>query len=189
METDYQYNQYGELTAVIEPCVVSLATGQTVNPTHTYTHDVYGDQTSTTDALARMTQYGFDTFGHMVPETLPMGQTESWAYNTLGQMTSSTDFDGNVTDYNSYDVDGRLTQKTIYAYTNLTTPNETVSYQYNVNYTSQGSNQDIVSDSLSGVTTSTFDVNGNLVQITLPQGTINYAYDPAAGEETEVSFA
>ena len=62
-----------------------------------------------------------------------------------------------------------------------------MSYQYNVNYTSQGSYQDIVSDSLSGVTTSTFDVNGNLVQMTSPQGTINYAYDPAAGEETEVS--
>jgi uncharacterized protein RhaS with RHS repeats len=38
-----------------------------------------------------------------------------------------------------------------------------------------------------GVTMSTYDVNGNLVELQSPQGTINYTYDPATGEETGVS--
>jgi hypothetical protein len=77
----------------------------------------------------------------------------------------------------------------VYAYTNLTTTYEAVTYQYNVNYTPQGSYQDIVDDSLSGVTTSTYDVNGNLVELQSPQGTINYNDndDPATGEENAVS--
>jgi RHS repeat-associated protein len=105
----------------------------------------------------------------------------------VGQTLTFTDFDGNVTDYNTYDVLGRLTKKTIYAYTNLTSPYETVTYAYNINYTPQGTYQDTVTDSLSGLTTSTFDVNGNLIQITSPQGTVNYSYDPATGNEIEVS--
>ena len=56
------------------------------------------------------------------------------------------------------------------------------------NYDSEGDYHDTVTDSLaSGVTDDEYDVNGNLIQITSPQGTINYAYDPATGEETEVS--
>ena len=82
---------------------------------------------------------------------------------------------------------GQLETKTVYAYNNLTTPYETVAYEYNQSYTPQGSYQNIVNDSLSGVTTSTYDVNGNLVQIASLQGTINYTYDEATGEETEVS--
>ena len=82
---------------------------------------------------------------------------------------------------------GQLETKTVYAYNNLTTPYETVTYEYNQSFTTQGSYQDIVNDSLSGVTTSTYDVNGNLVQITSQQGTINYTYDLATGEEIEVS--
>ena len=37
------------------------------------------------------------------------------------------------------------------------------------------------------VTSSTYDVNGNLITIASPQGTAHYAYDPATGRETEVS--
>ena len=37
------------------------------------------------------------------------------------------------------------------------------------------------------MTTSTYDVNGNLVELQSPQGTIYYAYDPATGEEIGVS--
>jgi len=185
LTTNYQYDKYGELTAVIEPAVVNPANGQTVNPTYQYTYDIYGDQIKTTDALGRFTKYTFDPFGRMLTETLPMNQAESWTYNALGQPLSFTDFDGNLTNYNSYDTDGRLTQKTIYAYTNLTTPYETVSYAYNVNYDTQGDYHDTVTDSLGGTTDSEYDVNGNLIKITSPQGTINYGYDPATGNKTE----
>ena len=127
----------------------------------------------------------------MLTETLPLSQTEVWWYNSVGELTEQTHFDGNVTDYTYYRP--RPTHReTIYAYTDQTTPYETVSYAYNVNYDSEGDYHDTVTDTLAGaaepsVTDSEYDVNGNLIQITSPQGTINYAYDPATGEETEVS--
>ena len=130
----------------------------------------------------------------MVSETLPMGGpngTEYWDYNGLGQETEFIDFDGNETDYtyygtgSTYGAPGQLETKTVKDPSGTTY--ETVTYEYNQNYT-QGSYQDIVNDSLySTPTTSTYDVNGNLIKIQSPQGTINYTYDPATGEEIEVS--
>ncbi|MHB1524597.1 MAG: putative Ig domain-containing protein, partial [Candidatus Dormibacteria bacterium] len=193
--TQYQYGPFGNLTEVIEPSVTNPVTGNPANPTYRYTYDTYGNMTSMTDALGRTTSYAYDAYGHKLSETLPMGQTETWAYNGLGQMTSFTDFDGNVTDY-TYTTTGtpgvapgQLEQETIYAAGNLSTPYDTITDTYGQgNPNSQGSYTDTVSDSLSGATTSsTYDVNGNLVQITSPQGTINYTYDPATGLETGVS--
>ena len=46
---------------------------------------------------------------------------------------------------------------------------------------------DTVTDSFSGTTTSEYDVNGNLIQVSSPQGTINYTYDPATGNKIEIS--
>ena len=56
-----------------------------------------------------------------------------------------------------------------------------------MNYNAQGDYDDTVTDSLSGTTTSEYDVNGNLIQVTSPQGTINYTYDPATGNEIGIS--
>ena len=178
---------------MIEPAVYNPATGATVNPTYQYTYDAYGDLTSSTDALGRVTQYGYDQFGNMVSETLPMGgQSETWNYNSLDQLTSQTDFDGNTTDYTYYGTGsssgapGDLETKTVYA-AGSQTPYETVTYAYNVNYNAQGEYHDTVTDSLSGTTTSEYDVNGNLIQVSSPQGTINYTYDPATGNEIGIS--
>ena len=102
--------------------------------------------------MGNTTTYAYDPNGNMVSETLPMGGangTEYWRYNGLGQLTSQTDFDGNVIDYayygtgSSYGAPGDLETKTVYAYSNLTTPYETVAYEYNQNY-NEGSYQDIV---------------------------------------------
>jgi RHS repeat-associated protein len=198
IETQYVYNAYNELTEVIEPSVTNPTTHESVNPTYTYAYDIYGNQISMTDAEGNTTTYTYNYNGNMISETLPMGGpngTEYWDYNGLGQETEFIDFDGNETDYayygtgSTYGAPGQLETKTVYAYNNLSTPYETVTYEYNQNYnTTSGSYQDIVNDSLySTPTTSTYDVNGNLVQITSPQGTINYTYDPATGEEIEVS--
>ena len=63
---------------MIEPSVTNPATGESANPTYQYGYDIYGDQTSMTDALGNTTLYAYDPNGNMVSETLPMGQTESW---------------------------------------------------------------------------------------------------------------
>ena len=120
-----------------------------------------------------------------------LGQTETWTHDSLGQETNFVDFDGNETDYTLYGTGstdgspGQLEAKTVKYPSG--TAYETVTYEYNQSYTPQGSYQDIVDDSLCGITTSSYDVNGNLVELQSPQGTINYTYDPAAGEEIGVS--
>ena len=55
LETDYQYDQYGHLTEVIEPPVLNPANGQVVRPTYQYAYDQYGNQATATDALGRVT--------------------------------------------------------------------------------------------------------------------------------------
>ena len=171
---------------MIEPTVLNPANGQVVHPEYQYTYDKYGDELSSTDALGNATTYTYDPFGDELSETLPMVQKESWVYNSLGQLTSYTDFDGNVADY-AYDSLGRLATKTIYAFTNLSSPYDTVTYAYNINYDLQGDYHDTVADSLVGTTDREYDVNGAADRLSSPQGTISYAYDPATGWETEVS--
>ena len=41
--TQYQYDQNGNVTEVIEPPVYDPATSATVNPTYQYTYDANGD--------------------------------------------------------------------------------------------------------------------------------------------------
>jgi YD repeat-containing protein len=105
--------------------------------------------------------------------------------NTLGQLAYQIDFDGNKSVF-TYDGLGRLGTKTTYLYPNLTTAYETVTYAYNQNYDAQGDYHNTVTSSLTGTTDSECDVNGNLIKITSPQGTVNYAYDLATGNKIEV---
>ena len=52
---DFALRAYGELTEVIEPSVTDPTTHDPVNPTYYYYYDVYGDQTSMTDAEGNVT--------------------------------------------------------------------------------------------------------------------------------------
>src|SRR5260370_2184628 len=114
----------------------------------------------------------------MLSQTLPLSQKEDWTYNSLNQLTAFTDFDGNLTDY-TYDSLGRLSTKTIYAYTNLTTPYDTVTYAYNVNYDAQGDYHDTTTDSLRGTPDTEYDVNANFIPLPSPQPpTHNPLYHP-----------
>jgi len=201
-ETDYQYDALGQLTAVLLPAVT--ATGQSARPTTHYTYDVYGNLATESDPLAQQhydmggpptwvptISYTYDAFGRKTSETLATladgtTPTETWAYNGLGQLASSTDFNGNVTD-DTYDTQGRLATKAAYA-KGSTTAYDTVTYAYDTpDPDGDGGHSDTVSSTLSGATTSSYDVHGNLVRVTSPQGTIAYAYDPATGAKTGVT--
>ena len=110
----------------------------------------------------------------------------------FGELTQSTDFDGNVIDYEYNDLGSTYGSRQLEKDgLRLHEPDHTLRDRRRTSTTSKlhadGSYQDIVDDSLSGVTTSTYDVNGNLVELQSPQGTINYTYDPATGEEIGVS--
>ena len=59
----------------------------------------------------------------------------------------------------------------------------------NQNYDAQGDYHNTVTSSLTGTTNSEYDVNGNLIAVTSPRGTVNYAYDPAPGEREKATHA
>jgi RHS repeat-associated protein len=184
LTTVYKYDPYGHLTAVVLPAALDPMSGVFINPTYRYIYDIYGNQATTNDPLGRVTTFGYDAFGHEVKQTLPLGQSESWGYNGLGELSSFTDFDGNVQTYDQYDTSGRVLSKSVYAFTNLTTPSWTVSYAYDTNVDSSGDYHNTVAISNGGGTTdSKYDVQGDLVQLSSAQGTISYQYDFATGRK------
>ena len=189
LETDYVYDQFGDLAGVIEPTVLQLpATRQFVRPGYQYAYDQYGDQISTIkNALSRTTSYALlrrlGTYGLRDAADGPnanLGLQRSRPDDLFHRLRWQRQLDY------AYDKDGRVTTETIYT-SGSTTPYDTVSYRYNQSYNSQGTFDDTVFDSLANSTTTTqFDVNGNVVQIASPQGTVDYSYDPATNRETEV---
>ncbi|MHC5537619.1 RHS repeat-associated core domain-containing protein [Singulisphaera rosea] len=186
LETDYHYNSFGDLTSVVLPAVIDPATGLSTKPTYTYGYDSYGNLVSVTDPLNHTTTYKYDALGNKISETLPMSQSETWAYNSLGQLASTVDFDGQTIAY-QYDTLGRVQQKTEYPQ-GVTTASTTVTYTYDTaDSNGDGGHYDTVVSTAAGTTTSYFDVNGNLVKLTSPQGTINYTYNLATGLKTAVT--
>jgi len=92
--TQYQYDSFGRMTAVILPAVLNPETNQTVNPTTVYGYDTYGNLASITDAKGRVTSFTFDQFGHQLTRTLPMTQSESTTYDLYGREATHVDFKG-----------------------------------------------------------------------------------------------
>jgi len=201
--TDYGYDALGRLATITQPGVVNPATGQTVRPVTTYGYDNYGNQTSITDANGHVTQFAFDQFGRLTGRTLPAvdgeSASESTTYDSFGNVDTSTDFDGNETVY-IYDYDqvgvaplGRL-METDYFTPAGGDPAETETYSYD----SLGRRQSVI-DSVDGTVRETdyqYDLDGHATQVSSPEGTINYQYDAATGEQmkmftdsTEVDYA
>jgi RHS repeat-associated protein len=183
--TQDQYDAQGRLIAVVQPAVFDPVTNATVNPTTQYGYDAYGDLTSIRDAKGRLTQFTFDQFGHQLTHTLPLGQTESWTFDAFGRTATHTDFKGQLTQYH-YDALGRVDTKTFYA-AGSSTAGETVAYQFDtLNRLSQ------VTDTVGSSTRTTqygYDLDNRLTSVTTPEGTVNYAYDPATGRHTRTYTA
>jgi RHS repeat-associated protein len=178
--TQYQYDSSNRMTAVIMPAVLDPETNQTINPTTIYSYDIYGNLSSIKDAKGRVTSFTFDQFGHQLTRTLPMSQQESTTYDAYGREATHVDFKGQ-TEVFHYDTLGRNDTKTFYP-TGSQTPGETVTYHFD----SLGRNDTItdVIGSTTRVTTYGYDLDNRVTSITTPEGTVNYAYDPATGFHT-----
>src|SRR5262249_24403761 len=138
--TNYQYDSFGRLAAVILPAVLDPQTGQNTRPTTKYTYDVYGNMNSIQDAIGvadatsnpgeRGTSFTFDQFGHQLTHTLPLpsGLSESSTYDSYGRVATQTDFAQQQTVYH-YDALGRVYEKDYFA-AGSQTAGETVGYQF-----------------------------------------------------------
>jgi RHS repeat-associated protein len=109
-----------------------------------------------------------------------MSQSESTTYDAYGREATHVDFKGQ-TEVFHYDSLGRNDTKTFYP-TGSQTPGETVTYHFDT----LGRN-DTITDVIGTNTRLTsygFDLDNRVTSITTPEGTINYAYDPATGFRT-----
>ena len=174
-----------------QPAVLNPKTGTMVQPTTTYTYDAYGDMLTETDADGNVTTFTYDAYGDELTRTLPQatGEStppqESFTYNNFGQVLTHTDFDGNVTVYSYNPATGLVVEEDLFKpgdYSATATPDEKITTTYTpLDQVWQ------VTDSASGTVTYTYDMDGNVTQVTSPQGTINYGYNLATDMHTSTT--
>jgi RHS repeat-associated protein len=198
--TNYEYDDAGRLTAVVLPPVQD-PTGPLVRPRYEYEYDQYGNQAVVRDPNAQVTTFAYDHLNRQVARTLPLGQAltgatrnfrETREYDSAGRLARSTDFERRTVDY-LYDQLGRLDVK---RYFGTTTPGadgpgvstnyaEAVDYVYDALGRQTKVVQDFDGNFLSTpdqrVTDQVFDEFGRMMQVSSPEGVLNYRYNLANG--------
>ena len=188
-------DQLGRVTAYTfdvnaNPTSVTRLSGTPNAVTTTATYDsVFNKPITVTDPLGNTTSYTYDPYGNATAITDPLGHQMAFGYNGTGQVTSATDALQHTTQfaYNFADLisvtDPMLNTSSIFhdgagRVAQRTDPlGHTVKYQYNpLDRVTQ------ITNPLQGITTLTFDANGNLqtVQDARQQGTnykTVYTYD------------
>ncbi len=189
VQTDYEYDDLGRLTAVIQP-QVDNGQGTLVRPRYEYSYDPFGNHVKTKDALNRETLFAYDFAGRQTSRTLPAagGQNniETWEYSTandvsndlfpnVGMLKKHIDFNGNE-NRPVYDNRGRLDVNRWYKPGNVL--DQTVDYHYD-----NRGRMDSYTD-YRGTTSYQFDIEGRTTQIASPEGTLNYEYNQTTGWHT-----
>jgi RHS repeat-associated protein len=184
--TRYEYDANGRLSAVVQPPVDDPESpGQQVNPRYEYTYDAFGNQQSITTNLAQIgtqvrrdqahaTQFTYNQYRLETSRTLPGGEKEYFTYDTRGRLTRQTRFDGVTFEQVYGDLD-RVSQARYFApgvNPDTGSPAETWGYTYD------GAGRATLVDQGGGRTTAFhYDGYGALLDVTTPEGKINYVYD------------
>ena len=172
LTTKFEYNDAGRLSAVVKPEV----NGET--PRWEYSYNQYGQRISIKDPKGNVTNFTYDYAGRQLSRTLPMGQKETVEYNTFAQLVKQTDFKGQSVEY-IYDNLGRKTALKYFA-ASSSSATEEISFTYD----DLGRTKTIVTPQ--GTTENTYNNRGELIQVSTPEGSINYAYDVKTGAKTRV---
>ena len=191
-QTDFGYNDAGQLTGVTLPEITDGTTGSiTGTAVYAYLYDVYGNQTLIRDpmddnhsgTLNKETVFTYDAAGRQLSRTLPDDSSERFEYDEHGRQTLHVDFRDRHTKF-VYDLQtNRLDSRVFYADAAAyaaNTPSQTISYTYDALDRVITLADDLVSEATE---TRKYDADGRLVQIQSDQGYLNYAYD-ALGQLT-----
>ena len=172
LTTKFEYNDAGQLSAVIK----SEVNGEI--PRWEYSYNQYGQRTSIKNPKGNITTFTYDYAGRQLSRTLPMGQKETAEYNTFAQLVKQTDFKGQSVEH-IYDSLGRKTAQKYFA-AGSSSATEEITFTYD----DLGRTKTIVTPQ--GTTENTYNARGELIQISTPEGSINYAYDGKTGAKTRV---
>jgi len=209
--TNFEYDVQGRLTAVILPPVEDPETGNLVRPRYECEYDDYGRLRSITDPKGRTTRFTYDALGRRTSRTLPMGQTETSHYNRFGQLTHKFDFKGRLTRF-VYDHLGRLVARQYFSIAALQglafpdpltgarsedmpalpDPDEETAFTFDaLGRRTRITEHRLITPAAGGPpvavtrrTDLTYDQRDRVVQITSPEGTIHYEYDPGTNRRT-----
>ncbi|QTH45393.1 S8 family serine peptidase [Cohnella sp. LGH] len=152
----------------------------------TYTYDVDSNKKTVTDAAGDKTSYEYNGIGWLMAVVSPLGYQTNYTYDKLGRLVKTVD-DGGETKFTEYDTLGRVIQSVLpnlYKHEEDATNDSTPSYVYKNNnvgnrfvYESNGLMK-TKTDALGYVTQYSYDVYGNLISETKPNGAVYlYQYD------------
>lgn len=154
-QTTFAYDLLGRITSVTD------AAGNTV----TSEYDAGGRRTKTTNARGQEILYGYDSLGRLTSKTLPEG-TETYAYDGAGRRILA--MNDHVTEFFSYDLLGRMHQKT-----------DSRGFSMARTFDSVG-NVTSTSDTHGNVVTQSYDARNQLVSLVdYRGGSYAYTYSPA----------
>jgi YD repeat-containing protein len=103
--TTYAYNAFDRLVKVIYPGVLD-ENGNEVNPTFSYTYDIFGNAITITDPKGNITQKAYNLRGSPARIYYPDGSSELFKYDPEGSLHRSLTRDRMITVY-EYDYLGR----------------------------------------------------------------------------------
>ena len=163
-QTEFEYDQYGNLTALIDPRFSS----QPTPPKTTFTYDLGGRMLSVTNELAEVTDYTYDAQNNLLTVEDNLGNTTTYTYDAKGNLKTITDANSELTTYNYDDAD-RLTEVS-------DALSQTTSYGYDAN-----GNRTSVTNAHGKATTYAYDALNRLQSVTDPLDRVtSYQYDAAS---------
>ena len=202
--TYYTYDANSNLETVTDPLNRTITYGYDVldrrisetddlNNTNTTTYDPVGNVVLITDALDHKTEYIYDELNRLIqviedPDVL--AYTTSTAYDAVGNVQAITDPENNTTTY-SYDMRDRVTSETnelgfarIFQYDaagnqiSATDRNNRVR-QFSYDERNRQITETWLDAAMQPVyeITYSYDLNGNLIEISDPAAKLNYEYD------------
>ena len=189
--TSYVYATNGQLTSVELPEVFDPISNSLQTPLYQYTYDDYNHLSTIVDPYNRVEQREYDSQGRLSRREMAAvagapDSIERRTYDDLGRLETIIDAKGQVTAH-AYDSLGRVSDTRYFASEaayQANQPTETVAYDYDL-FDAQGVRHNTVTDA-SGVTDTAYDLEGRIVSIVSPEGTVNYEYSPQSGRVTRV---
>jgi RHS repeat-associated protein len=161
-QTSYQYNPDGHIIQTTYPD----------NTTEQSTYDDNGNRTRFIDRTSVFTTYTYDALNRvMQTQDISSRTLSTTAYDAIGEVLTSTDANGNATQY-SYDDAGRRTTVT-----------DALSHVTTFGYDAVG-NQTSVKDANSNVTSYLYDATNRRTQVSYPDGKFETTTYDALGRVT-----